>query len=83
MKSSIILHLAERPELPECPKDFRIGEKCNLPQNLECTKGQECCCGECYPSIKAWCKGGEWIGYYTDACLGPCSKNNMSKIPLR
>ena len=84
LKISIISYLAETPERPECPKDFRILEKCNYPQNVECTTGQECCCGKCHPSMIALCSGGKWMGYYTHACMLPsCGKSKMVKIQLR
>ena len=83
LKSSIISYLAERPERPKCPKEFRLHEKCNYPQNVECTIGQECCCGKCYPSMIARCDG-QWRAYYTDACFRPsCGKNKMVEIQLR
>lgn len=35
----------------------------------ECTWGEECCCGECYPSFACSCEDGTWACYATDACF--------------
>ena len=83
LEISIALYLAKRRDSPECPKDFRIGGKCNFPKNVECTEGEECCCGKCHPSLKASCDGGKWMGYHTDACFRPsCGKNKIVEIQL-
>jgi hypothetical protein len=51
---------AEAPGAEACPQD-----------GLRCEYGQECCCGQCYPSLVYTCNGGRWGAYYTDACLIP------------
>merc|ERR1719234_1272616 len=56
-----------------CPKKEPImGSPCSVPEDVTCTYGSECCCGECHPSFKASCdrKYG-WSGFYTEACMNP------------
>jgi hypothetical protein len=37
-----------------------------------CEYGQECCCGDCFPSILCECtEQGVWGCYYTEACMPP------------
>ena len=36
-----------------------------------CEIGEECCCGECSPSLVCTCAGGTWACYYTDFCMRP------------
>jgi hypothetical protein len=53
-----------------CPTEPPIGESC--PRNeLECSWGTECCCGQCFPSTVCTCSGDSWACYATDACMIP------------
>ena len=41
---------------------------------MTCNYGEECCCGECHPSLIATCVmdgngGKKWLMTYTDACM--------------
>lgn len=50
---------------------------------LRCEIGQECCCGQCYPSMVCQCGEGSWGCYATDACLGAslsCPDGGQSPI---
>jgi len=53
---------AERPE---------FGSSCDHPAGGQCTYGQECCCGECHPSLLMECGGGSWVGRHSEACMLP------------
>jgi len=55
----------------ECPQDppKGFGEKCA--GDARCEYGEECCCGNCYPSEVYMCADGEWVSYFTDACMMP------------
>lgn len=53
-----------------CPAEPPIGKKCT--GSGTCEFGQECCCGDCHPSLVCTCTGEFWGCWYTDACLGPC-----------
>jgi hypothetical protein len=37
-------------------------------ENATCEVGEECCCGECSPSLDCSCDDGRWSCYYTDFC---------------
>merc|ERR1711963_108220 len=66
----------------ECPverPDF--GSTCSLPNNVQCTYGEECCCGQCHPSMVMECRGGSWVGFYNDTCLRPNCGNVTSGCP--
>ncbi len=52
-----------------CPSEFPSGSCSD--EGLRCEYGQECCCGECFPSLVATCSGGSWAGMNTDACFRP------------
>jgi len=57
----------------KCPrKQPKIGTKCKKKGSV-CFYGEECCCGECYDSIRLECIGEkgnkEWMGMYLDSCL--------------
>merc|ERR1712032_64585 len=53
-----------------CPvKQPSIGTACSLPPGFECNYGEECCCGECSPSLVLSCFGGSWGGFNTDFCF--------------
>jgi len=57
-------------ELEKCPLEQpSIGTPCSLPPGLECTYGEECCCGECSPSLVLSCFEGSWGGFNTDFCF--------------
>jgi hypothetical protein len=53
----------------QCPAAAPIGESCSA-EGLSCEYGQECCCGDCGPSISCQCSGGGWACLNTDRCLG-------------
>jgi hypothetical protein len=38
---------------------------------LDCSWGEECCCGGCFPSFQCSCEGGTWLCLNTDACFRP------------
>ena len=59
------------PACEQCPAEAPIGEEgCHA--GLHCEWGEECCCGECHPSLVCDCvDGGMWGCYYTDACMIP------------
>lgn len=40
-------------------------------EGQSCSIGEECCCGECAPSLVCDCYSGTWSCYYTDFCLRP------------
>merc|ERR1711963_51230 len=55
-----------------CPKEQPgLGTSCSVPDDLECTYGEECCCGECSHSLVLSCFGGVWGGFHTDFCFRP------------
>ena len=55
-----------------CPdNEPSLGRRCAVPSSVTCSYGSECCCGKCYSSFEVQCRGGEWNGYYTDACRRP------------
>jgi len=57
---------------PECPvEEPESGSPCGHPAGEQCSYGEECCCGECYPSKRTECVGGRWMGWHTDACFHP------------
>jgi hypothetical protein len=58
----------------ECPASANPNDPCNLPEGTACTFGQECCCGECYPSLNCICSNGTFTCASTDACLGAPSQ---------
>lgn len=43
------------------------GEACD-DVGLECTYGEECCCGECHSIMRSLCTGDGWLAVYIDAC---------------
>merc|ERR1712037_135301 len=66
----------------DCPTEQpEFGSACSLPQFAKCPYGEECCCGECHPSLMMMCAGGSveassnatgsWTGYNTDVCMRP------------
>jgi|GEM_PF-1557895 len=55
-----------------CPAEVPLGLQggaCESGQR--CKYGQECCCGECAPSMVCECFGGAWGCHSTDFCLIP------------
>ena len=40
----------------------------NCDDAVTCSYGEECCCGECHPSLLATCSDGRWTLVFTDAC---------------
>jgi len=59
--------------LTECPATRpQSGSPCPETVELECSYGEECCCGKCHPSLQFSCTPGSvWVGFFTDACLKP------------
>jgi len=61
-------------ECAECPAEQpEFGSTCSLPEAAQCPYGEECCCGQCHPSMMMECGGGSWAGYHTEACMLPCA----------
>ena len=63
-----------RPACPDagpaaCPASLPSGGCAD--EGLTCEYGEECCCGQCFPSLVATCSGGQWGAHNTDACLRP------------
>merc|ERR1712210_240194 len=59
-------------ECAECPAEQpEFGSACSLPEGAQCPYGEECCCGECHPSMMMECGGGSWVGRHTEACMLP------------
>jgi len=53
----------------ECPAEQpEFGTACSLFLAAQCPYGEECCCGECHPSMMMGCFGGSWGGLFTEAC---------------
>jgi len=50
----------------------------NCQGNMVCRYGQECCCGNCFPSEVYTCAGGQWNRMFTDACMGGCGLSEPS-----
>ncbi|HOU53488.1 MAG TPA: hypothetical protein PLQ97_06125 [Myxococcota bacterium] len=48
---------------------------------LQCAYGQECCCGQCHPSLVCTCTGGTWGCQATDACLIPGCPDALEDLP--
>lgn len=63
----------ERTECPETQPEF--GSPCSAVNTIDCSYGEECCCGECHSSVQMTClipngeDAGVWSGFFTDACL--------------
>merc|ERR550534_1728136 len=55
----------------ECPKDAPDGLGSKCVGDARCEYGKECCCGECYPSEVYTCSNGQWVMFFTDACMMP------------
>ena len=70
------------PVEPSCPAEAPLGiEACD--GELSCEYGEECCCGECYPSLICNCTDGRWGCYFTDACLHPgCEEECPAEPPI-
>jgi len=79
------------PADSRCPVDQPdFGEACNLPEEIECPYGKECCCGSCHPSLRLSCmarpgsRTGTWGGLHTDACMRPdCGTTTPDNICSR
>lgn len=55
-------------QAPSCPAEAPIGVGvCGEPTT--CEYGEECCCGQCYPSLVCSCGAAGWSCYATDACM--------------
>jgi len=62
-----------------CPNaEPNFQEEC-IAEGLACRFGEECCCGECHPSLRFECIGGTWAMKYTDACLMPPCGSQQSQ----
>eukprot|EP00550_Attheya_septentrionalis_P011966 CAMPEP_0198303900 /NCGR_PEP_ID=MMETSP1449-20131203/57117_1 /TAXON_ID=420275 /ORGANISM="Attheya septentrionalis, Strain CCMP2084" /LENGTH=664 /DNA_ID=CAMNT_0044006407 /DNA_START=317 /DNA_END=2311 /DNA_ORIENTATION=+ len=57
-------------------------DQCNTP-GLACDYDQECCCGECFPSLKCVCGDSLTFNcFFTEACLNAdCSGNTEPACP--
>ena len=69
--SADIIPEAALLEEEKCPPEQpRIGTPCSLSPGFDsCTYGEECCCGECSPSLVLSCFEGSWAGFNTDFCF--------------
>ncbi|MEJ7733858.1 MAG: hypothetical protein WKG00_32270 [Polyangiaceae bacterium] len=54
-----------------CPAAQPRGRESCSDDGLVCEYGDECCCGQCFPSYGCVCSGGVWGCSYTDACFAP------------
>jgi len=73
---------AYQGECAECPAERPdFGSPCSLPKDAQCPYGEECCCGQCHPSMLMECGDGTWAGYNTEACMRPDCGNNTSGCP--
>lgn len=55
-----------------CPADAPVGVSSGCAaEGQRCEYGQECCCGQCAPSLVCTCQAGQWGCYYTDFCMIP------------
>ncbi|MCK6544810.1 hypothetical protein L6R52_03010 [Myxococcota bacterium] len=70
---------ASLPDASRCPTEAPDPSTA-CPQPLDrCTYGEECWCGQCYPSFVCTCDpsaSATWLCYYTDACFGPCERED-------
>lgn len=73
--------------LSECPEDsdvFFAGERPTAAVDLACEYGEECCCGECHPSLVCNADAGKTVQcYYTDACMivgCPCETDAQCNV---
>ncbi len=57
------------PEAAGCPSTIQPNSACTGTDT--CSLGQECCCGQCHPSMVCTCDGAHWGCYETDACMIP------------
>jgi hypothetical protein len=64
-------YVCETDVAPTCPERApEPGAACDDAVNTdECTWGEECCCGACFPSFACACESGSWACYATDACF--------------
>lgn len=62
-----------------CPEEPMLQGKCIAP--LRCEYGQECCCGQCFPSLVCNCLDGTWGCYATDACMIPGCPDALEDLP--
>lgn len=65
-----------------CPaQEAVIGASCDAAsqEGKQCTYGEECCCGQCYPSLVCTCSGGQYACLSTDACLRPGCPGECSR----
>jgi len=73
---------AYQGECAECPAERPdFGSPCSLPKDAQCPYGEECCCGQCHPSMLMECGDGTWAGYNTEACMRPDCGNTTSGCP--
>jgi len=62
-----------------CPPEPVLQGTCTGP--LQCEYGQECCCGQCHPSLVCNCLEGSWGCYATDACMIPGCPDALEDLP--
>lgn len=55
----------------QCPAEEPTPNAPCTDEGLTCEFGQECCCGDCFPSFSCTCLSGTWACLFTDACLAP------------
>lgn len=48
---------------------------------MKCDYGQDCCCGDCFPSMVFVCEDAKWEAMYSDACLSPICAREKLKEP--
>lgn len=79
--SSYVAEVGHTTTSTNCPAQEPAISACPL-EGQRCEYGQECCCGQCYPSLVYVCRGGSWGAAYTDACLIPaCPDAGTSPCP--
>jgi hypothetical protein len=62
-----------------CPAAGDLNNMACSEEGLTCNVGQECCCGECFPSLRCTCTGGQFSCYYTDACMRPACSSECDR----
>ena len=54
-----------------CPTTQPRGRESCSDDGQVCEYGEECCCGQCFPSYSCVCSEDVWSCSYTDACFAP------------
>ncbi len=74
--------LCPEPVETECPDQPFGDPNVTYADGLLCEYGQECCCGECHPSIQCFGTGQPGLAcLYTDACLAPSCPPPLTECP--